>query len=116
MFNSDWQLSIIQPFLQNMVVFLANLLLAIVIFVVGYLISVGIARVISEILKSIKFNRLFEKEGWNRALQKANVHVNRSEFIGAIFKWVFVIFFLVLAVNVLNLNGFNELLMKVLNY
>ena len=99
-----------------MVGFVANLILAIIVFIIGYLVSAGIGRVIAEILKSIKFNRLFEKEGWSKALHKANIEVNPSEFIGAIFKWVFVILSLLLSVDILKLDGFSVVLVKVLNY
>lgn len=113
---TDWSLSFIQPLLQQFVAFLANLVLAIVVFLIGYLISVGIGKLITEILKSVKFNKLFEKEGWRKALQRANVDVNASEFIGAIFKWVFVIVALLVAVDILNLTSFAGFLTQVLNY
>ena len=116
MFYTDGSLLIIQPFLQNMVSFVVNLALALLVFILGYLIAAGIGRAIAEILKSIKFNSLFEKEGWSKALQKANVQVNPSEFIGAIFKWTFVILSLLLAVDILQLNGFSAVLMQVINY
>ncbi len=116
MLYNDWSLTIIQPFLQGLVSFVANLVLAIVVFIIGYLISVGIGRIISEILKSIKFNKVFDKEGWHRALQRANVDVNPSEFIGAIFKWVFVIVFLLIAVDILHLAQFGLILTQVLDY
>lgn len=113
---SDWLLSIIQPFMQQFVGFVANLVLAIIVFVIGYLISVAIGRVIAEILKSVRFNKLFEKEGWKKALERAGVHVNPSEFIGAIFKWVFVIVSLLVAVDILHLAQFAMVLTEVLNY
>ena len=113
---SEWSLSVIQPFLQQFISFIANLVLAIIVFIIGYLISVGIGRLITEILKSIRFNKLFEKEGWRRALQRANVEVNPSEFIGGIFKWVFVIVALLIAVDVLRLTSFAGFLSQVLNY
>jgi len=113
---TDWSLTLIQPFLQQFVTFIANLVLAIVVFIIGYLISVGIGRVIAEILKSIKFNKLFEKEGWKKALQRANVDLNPAEFIGAIFKWVFVIVALLIAVDILKLTAFAGFLTRVLNY
>jgi len=112
----EWSLSVIQPFLQQFISFLGNLLLAIIVFVIGYLISVGIGKLITEILKSIRFNKLFEKEGWRRSLQRANIEVNPAEFIGAIFKWVFVIVSLLVAVDVLKLTTFAGLLSQVLNY
>lgn len=112
----EWSLSVIQPFLQEFISFLANLLLAIIVFLVGYLISVGIGKLVTEILKSIRFNKLFEKEGWRRSLQRANLDVNPAEFIGAIFKWVFVVVSLLIAVDVLRLTAFAGLLSQVLNY
>lgn len=116
MIYNDWSLAIIQPFLQSLVSFVANLILAIIVFIIGYLVSVGIGRVIAEILKSIKFNRLFEKEGWGKALHRANIDVNPSEFIGAIFKWVFIVLSLLIAVDILRLTQFSLVLLKVLNY
>jgi hypothetical protein len=113
---SDWSLAVVQPFLQSFIGFIANLVLAIIVFIIGYLVSVGIGKLITEILKSIRFNKLFEKEGWRRALQRANVDVNPAEFIGAIFKWVFVITSLVIAVDLLNLVAFGGFLTNVLNY
>jgi hypothetical protein len=106
----------VQPFLQQLVVFLGNLVLAIVVFVVGYLIAVAIGRIITEILKSVRFNRLFEKEGWSKALQRANITVHPAEFIGAIFKWVFIIVSLLVAVDILKLAQFGAILTQVLNY
>lgn len=113
---TDWSLTVIQPFLQQLVVFIANLILALIVFVIGYLISIGIGKIISEILKSVKFNKLFEKEGWRRALQRANIEVNPAEFVGVIFKWVFAIVSLLIAVDVLKLTEFAKFLGQVLDY
>lgn len=113
---NEWMLSIIQPFLQNLIGFVANLLLAIVVFVIGYLIAIGIGTIITEVLKSIRFNKLFDKEGWSKALQRANISVNPSEFIGGIVKWVFVIVALLIAVDILKLAQFGMILAQVLNY
>jgi len=116
MVYTEWSVGVVQPFLQQLVYFIANLLLALVVFVIGYLISIGIGKLIAEILKSVKFNKLFEKEGWRSAMQRANIEVNPAEFIGAIFKWVFVIVALLVAVDILNLNAFAGFLTQVLNY
>lgn len=113
---NEWFLLVIQPFLQGLITFVAKLILAVVVFVIGYLISVGIGKIVTEILKSIKFNKLFDKEGWHKALQKANVDVDPSEFIGAIIKWVFVIVSLLIAVDILGLAQFGMILTQVLGY
>ena len=111
----DW-LTVVQPSLQQFVSFMVRLLLALVVFIIGYLISIGIGKIIAEILKSVKFNKLFEKEGWRKALQRANIDVNPSDFIGGIFKWVLVIIFLLVVVDMLGLTTFAGFLMQVLNY
>ena len=113
---TDWSLTVIQPFLQQCVVFIANLILALIVFIIGYLVSIGIGKIIAEILKAIKFNKLFEKEGWKKALQRANVEVNPSEFIGVIFKWILVIVSLLVAVDILKLTAFAGFLTQVLDY
>jgi hypothetical protein len=112
---TEW-LPAIQPFLQQLVDFVGRLLLAVIVFIIGYLISIAIGKLIAEVLKSVKFNKLFEKEGWRKALQRANIEVNPSEFIGAIFKWVFVIVFLLVAVSVFGLPAFSIVLTQVLGY
>lgn len=112
----DWSLAVVQPFLQGLVAFVSNLVLAIIVFVIGYLISVGIGKLITEILKSVKFNKLFEKEGWKTALQRARIDVDPSGFIGAIFKWVFVMVSLLIAVDILGLTQFAGFLTSVLDY
>lgn len=116
MIYNDWFLGVIQPFLQGLIAFVANMILAIVVFVIGYLISSAIAKIITEILKSVKFNKLFEKEGWTQAFQRANINVHPAEFIGAIFKWVFIILSLLIAVDILQLSQFGNILTQVLNY
>ncbi len=113
---NDWSLTIIQPFLQDAVGFLGRLILAIIVFIIGYLIAVGIGKIVTEILKSVRFNSLFQKEGWSHALAKANINVHPAEFIGAIFKWVFVILALLLSVDILHLAQFGGILTEVLNY
>jgi hypothetical protein len=109
-------LLIVQPFLQGLVTVIANLILAIIVFIIGYLISVGIGKLVTEILKSLKFNKLFEKEGWKKALQRAEIDVDPSAFIGAILKWVFVVVSLLVAVDILKLTEFAGFLAAVLNY
>jgi len=116
MMYSDWVLTIVQPFLQQLVTLVGNLVVALIVFVIGYLISVGIGRIITEILKTLKFNMLFAKEGWAKAFQRAGVDVHPAEFVGAIFKWVFVIASLLLAVDILKLAQFGVVLTQVLDY
>lgn len=93
-----------------------NLIFAIFIFVGGWIVSVGIGKLVAGLLKRLKFNEVFEKGGLQGVLEKADIKVNASDFIGAIFKWVFVVMSLLIAVDILNLEKFSVLLLEVLGY
>lgn len=92
--------------IEGLISFVPKLIGALVIFIIGWLIAVGIGSLVSEILKRIRFNRLFEKGGLKTALEKAEIKVDASSFIGSICKWVLMIVVLAVAVEVL---GFDQL-------
>ena len=115
----DWYYVTIQA-LQNLwqgfLSFIPVLLGAIIVFVIGWFVSVGVGKLITEILKRVKFNQIFEKGGWKSALEKAEIKVDPSGFIGAIIKWILVIVFLLAAVEILGLIQFAGFLKSVLVY
>ncbi len=96
--------------------FVPELIGALVVFLVGWLISIAVGKLITEILRKIKFNRIFEKGSWKGALEKAEVKVDPSAFIGGIFKWILMIVFLLAAVEILGLAQFAVLLTNILGY
>jgi len=98
--------------------FIPGLIAAIVIFLIGWILAVIIGKLVAEILTRIKLNQFFERAGWKTALEKAEMKINPSDFIGAIVKWVLVITFLYAAVGVLGapFGAFKELLGDILGY
>jgi small-conductance mechanosensitive channel len=106
----------LQSLWHGFLVFIPKLIGAIIVFLIGWFISIGIGKLIAEILKRLKFNRLFEKGVWKEALEKAEFKVDASEFIGAIIKWILVIVFLLAAVEILGLVQFADFLNNVLKY
>ena len=115
----DWyQVTIdsLQNLWQAFLGFIPALIGAILIFVIGWFISIGVGKLITEILKKLRFNQIFEKEGWKSALSKAEIKVDASGFLGAIVKWVLVIVFLLAAVEVLGFVEFAGFLTNVLAY
>lgn len=96
--------------------FIPALIGALIVFLIGWLISIGIGKLITEILRKVRFNQIFEKGGWKEALEKAKIKVDPSAFIGTIFKWVLMIVFLLAAVEILGLVQFADFLTSVLAY
>jgi len=106
----------LQNLWQGFLTFIPTLIGAIIVFIIGWFISVGIGKLVAEVLIRIKFNKLFEKTGWKQTLEKAELKVNAAEFIGAIAKWVLVIVFLLAAVEILGFVQFAAFLKSILAY
>jgi len=98
------------------IAFSPSLIGAVLVFGIGWFISLGIGRVVTEVLKKMNFNKVFDKENWRSAMEKADIRVDPSGFIGAIVKWIFVIVFLLAAVEILGLTGFAGFLSGILAY
>ncbi len=107
----------LQDLWQGFIVFVPRLVGAIIIFLIGWVIAVAVGKIVAEVLKRIKFNKIFEKGGWKTALEKAEINADPSSFIGAIFKWVLVIVFLATSVEILGLAQLTSFLTdKVLGF
>lgn len=101
---------------ENFILFVPKLIGALLVFLLGWLVSVLIGKLTSTVLSSAKLDELFAKTGWTEALGKARITVKPSEFIGSIVKWVLVIVFLSVATNILELAAFSDFLGRVVDY
>lgn len=86
--------------------FMPSLIGALIVFIIGWIVALAFGKLVAEILKKIRFDQIFEKGGWKGALEKADIKVDASEFIGSIVKWVLMIVFLAAAIEIL---GFDQL-------
>ncbi len=115
--GEEFFIQTLQNLFQRLVVeFIPKLIVAIFVFVIGWLIASLVGKLVSEILTRLKLNQLFERTGWKDAFERADIRVNPSEFIGAIFKWILVIVALQLMVEILGLPQFAALLERFISW
>lgn len=110
MIVTEWADTITQGFSQfgvGFVKFIPNLVAAVIIFVVGWFVSAAIGKLIAEVLKKLKLDSFLEKTGWKEAMEKVDIKMTVSEFIGALCKWILILVFLGIAANILNLSTFS---------
>lgn len=115
----DWYsvtVNALQNLWQGFLAFIPTLIGALVVFIVGWFVSVGVGKIVAGLLKKLNFNKLFEKEVWKQAMEKAEFKIDAAGFVGAVVKWVFVIVFLMAAVEILGLTEFAGFLGGVLGY
>lgn len=102
--------------IQNIIAVLATLVVALIVLIIGWIVAVVIGSIITQVLNAIKLNQYFEKTGWKKALESAEIKVDASAFIGGIFKWLSFVVVLMIVADILGLDQFAGLLQGVIGY
>jgi len=108
MIFSQWSATLQESFnnlLWAAVNFLPNLVLAIIIFVIGWFLGVLIGRVIAQAIRAIKVDHALKAAGVEEVVNRAGWQLNAGEFIGALVKWFIIIVFLLAALSVMGLTS-----------
>jgi hypothetical protein len=93
--------------------FVPNVLVAIIIFVFGWLVGAALASIISQVVKTVKLDEALKKTGLNDVVQRAGFTLDSGAFLGALVKWFFIIVFLMASLEVLGLTQVNLFLQTV---
>lgn len=96
-----------QSLFYGLVTFIPNLVVAIVIFVVGWLVGVGLGRVVTQIVNSLRVDQALRSTGIESVLSRAGFELSSGKFLGFLVEWFFIIVFLVAALDVLHLTTVN---------
>lgn len=102
-----------QSLFYGLVAFIPNLVVAIVIFIIGWLIGVGLGRVVKQIIDAIKVDQALKAAGVDRIVERAGFSLSSGAFLGTLVKWFFIVVFLVAALGVLHLDAVNVFLSTV---
>ena len=96
--------------------FLPKLLLALFVFIVGWVIADLIGRGVAHLIKMLNLDKLLGHAGFQDLVAKAGFKLNSGRFIGGLVKWFFIIIFLVVALDIVQLSQVNQFLNQVLIY
>ena len=102
-----------QNLFYGLVSFVPNLVVAIIIFIVGWLIGVGVGRVVEQIVDALRVDQALKATGLEKTLSRAGFGLSSGKFLGALVKWFFIIVFLVASLDVLHLTTVNLFLSDV---
>lgn len=107
MFLTEWANVLnasFQGLFYGLVAFIPNLVAALVIFIIGWLIGAGLARVVEQVIAAVKVDQALRAAGVERVIERAGWKMNAGAFLGTLVKWFFIIVFLVAALEVLGLT------------
>lgn len=96
-----------QNLFAGLVAFIPNLIVAIVIFVVGWLVGLGLGRVVAQVVNSLRVDQALKAAGVERVLNRAGFDLSAGKFLGWLVEWFFIVVFLVAALGVLHLDAVN---------
>lgn len=93
--------------------FIPNLIVAIVIFCIGWAIGALVCKGISHFMKMIKFDEALQRAGFEGFVRKAGLNLNSGHFLGGIVKYFIIVVFLIASFDVLGLNQVTAFLQQV---
>lgn len=103
----------LQSLFWGLVQFLPNLLVAIIIFIIGWLIGAGLGRLAAQVIAAIKVDQALRAAGVEKVVERAGFTLNSGAFLGFLVKWFFIIVFLVASLDVLGLTDVTAFLQGV---
>ena len=93
--------------------FVPNLVIAIIILVLGWLVGVLFGRAIWQVFKSLKVDDALRRAGFESFVKRGGIELDSGAFIGGLVKWFVIVIFLVAALDVLGLSQVNFFLQEI---
>ena len=100
----------LQNLLWGFIQFTPKFIIAVVLFVIGWLLGNVIARALEQVFGTLKIDNLFKAIGVEGLLRKAGVALNSGYFVGQVVKWFIIVVFLLPSLDLLGLNSIKDFL------
>lgn len=102
-----------QSLWYGIVAYIPNIIVAVVIFVIGWVIGSALCKVVEQVFKSLKIDAALKNTGLNDVVERAGFTFNSGYFIGMLVQWFVIVGFLVASLDVLGLAQVNAFLKDV---
>lgn len=112
----DVLLNSVQQLWFELAAFLPRFALAVIVFIIGWLVAVLVYRGIVALIDAIKLDRLLEPTGLNAFVARSGHGFSSGKIIGWLVKWFIIIAFLVAAFNIVGWDSVNAILTQIAIY
>lgn len=96
--------------------FVPNLVIALIIFAIGWVLAALIEKLVESIFKALKVDAALKSAGFEDVVKRAGHNLNSGLFVGVLVKWFVIVVFLMASFDVLGLTQVNDFLRQVVNY
>jgi hypothetical protein len=88
----------------SFVQFVPKLVLAVVLFIVGWVVASLVAKAFEQVISALKIDKLFASLGTHNLLGQAGMNLNTGRFVGQVVRWFIIIAFLLPSLSILGLD------------
>ena len=96
--------------------FIPSLIGAIIVLIIGLIIASALKTLVEKVLDAVKLDNLLRKIDVEKFFQRAGIALNSGKFFGALVYWFFAIVFILVAADILRLEGLSQFLRQVVLY
>lgn len=96
--------------------FVPNLIIALIIFAIGWVLAALIERLVESIIKGLKVDAALKSAGLEDVVKRSGYNLNSGLFIGSLVRWFVIIVFLMASFDVIGLGQVNSFLRDVVDY
>lgn len=93
--------------------FVPSLLVAIIVFIIGWVVADIVGKALKQIIDALKVDKLFASAGAEEALSRAGFKLSVGTFLGEVVRWFIIIVFLMTSLEVVGLSQVNSFLRDV---
>jgi hypothetical protein len=93
--------------------FVPTLVIAIVIFAIGWVLAALVEKIVESIFRSLKVDSALKTAGVDEVMKRTGHPLNSGVFVGSLVKWFIIVVFLMASFDVLNLPEVNRFLRDV---
>lgn len=97
----------------GIIAFIPNVVVAVIIFVLGWLIGAALGRIVNQVIKAVKLDMALKSTGLNEVVERAGFSLDSGAFLGKLVQWFFIVVFLMASLEVLGLTQVNAFLQGV---
>lgn len=113
MFVQNWSevfTNSLQGVWYGVVSFVPTLVIAVVIFAIGWVLATLVEKIVESVFRSLKVDNLLRSAGVDDVMKRTGHPLNSGAFVGALVKWFIIVVFLIASFDVLGLTQVNDFL------
>ena len=94
----------------TLIAFLPNVIIAVVIFALGWLVGSALGRAVTHIVRMLRVDNVLHKAGMDKVSDRAGIKITLAGFFGGIIKWLIIVAFTIASTEILGLTQVSQLL------